>query len=831
MTDAAYDYRLECQALQDLAPGQAIHVTHWRGSEAVSRLYCFEVTFAVRKADLALEQLLNQPATLFAHKPDGTVLRWNGIVTRAAQHGCDETYDYYQVALEPRLARLRTMKWSDIYLNQQLDDIIRQLLRLADLDEPYSSAGAPYDYRIAASQLASTLTPFTCQFEETCLDFLMRKLEFYGVYFWFEQGDGQESIVFANSVDQQPTDLDSVVYYPKGVIDPDAQEVAVTRLNRRVSLRPGLVTLHDSNEWSNTTLSLASTANAPGPIAGFGEVHCDDDHFESLKSDNSVGGDALATWRSQALACERLRIEGEARTPGVCAGRLIEASEYLRGTDPTQYYVVEVTHEGTQTLETAPDTEAAAYIAQFVALPRWLDAGSQDQQPLQFRPACATPVPVVSHLVNGFVDIDTPNQPKQYAQPDQDGRYKVRLTFARQRYGGNQNSAWLRMATPYAGGAATSGLHNAGMHFPLREGTEVLIAFLNGNPDRPVIMAALPNVEAPSMVTAANPGDHIIQTSGGTTLAMRDASQSSSSSGGSSGSGSSGSSSSDDTTPDTETSTAETSIQLSTVSPAASLSLGSISDDNGFDLTTPDNGNIYAGTSMVIQVPGHMRMAAGGAGWKGFTSIQAQNLPPGISAGTSAGIVIQNFMGLKMESVEGITVNHFFGGKISATEALEFSTTIGARLGVKWGGEKDINLRAKKALAPEQQSAYGIVNTIVNQWKGTLVEKEETAVNYSITSLATYKVTSPSIALSAGASFVRLGGPAIDISAPAINVGAVGTTTIEGAIVNISGEATVDLEAEDFMSLTAAALTLTSGATIKCDAPAVTIGGGLVSIG
>src|SRR3546814_14040992 len=76
------------------------------------------------------------------------------------------------------------------------------------------------------------------------------------------------------------------------------------------------------------------------------------------------------------------------------------------------------------------------------------------------------------------------------------------------------------------------------MHFPLREGTEGLITFLNGNPDRPVIMAALPNVEAPSVVSATNPGDHIIQTPGGNTLAMRDAAQSSSSSGSSDGSSS-----------------------------------------------------------------------------------------------------------------------------------------------------------------------------------------------------------------------------------------------------------------------------------------------------
>src|SRR3546814_11610228 len=169
-----------------------------------------------------------------------------------------------------------------------------------------------------------------------------------------------------------------------------------------------------------------------------------------LGDGDGIGGATLATWRSQELACERLRSEGEARTPGVCAGRLIEASEYLRGADPGQYYVIEVTHEGTQTLETAPDTDAPAYVARFVALPRWLGAGASDQQPLQFRPARATPVPVVSHMVNGFVAIDTPNQPKQYAHQDADGRSKVRTTFTSPPSGGNPNSPLPPSAPPSA---------------------------------------------------------------------------------------------------------------------------------------------------------------------------------------------------------------------------------------------------------------------------------------------------------------------------------------------------------------------------------------------
>ena len=822
MTDAAYDYRLECPALRNLAPGQAVHVTHWRGTEAVSRLYRLEVTVAVRKADLPLEQLLNQPATLLARKPDGALLRWHGIVTQGAQRGRDETYDYYQIVLEPRLARLRTLRWSDIYLNQQLDDIIRQLLRLAGLDEPYSSPGAPYDYRIAASQLATTRTPFTCQFEESCLDFLMRKLEYYGVYFWFEQGEQQESVVFANSVEQQPTDLDSVVYYPKGVIDPDATEVAVTRLNRLVSLRPGTVTLHDSNDWGNTALSLVSTASAPGPVVAFGEVHDMSSHFESLSDGDTIGGETLATWRSQELACERLRIEGEARTPGVCAGRLIEASEYLRGADPAQYYVIEVTHEGAQTLETAPETDAPAYLARFVALPRWLDSGASDQLPLQFRPARVTPVPVVTHMVNGFIDIDTPNQPKQYARPDEDGRYKVRLTFARQRYGGNQNSAWLRMATPYAGGSSASGLHNAGMHFPLREGTEVLITFLNGNPDRPVIIAALPNVEAPSVVTAANPGDHLIQTPSGNVIAMRDAARQTTQDG------------SQDSSGDYSVSD-KSAILLSTTTQNTSLNLGATNDPSladGFNLTTDDNGNIHAGTSMVIEVPGHMRMSAGSSGWAGLVSMQLPNMPTGVTIGSNAGLVVQNFMGVKMETVEAITLGNFLGGKISATEAIDFSVTMGGRIGVKWAGEKDINLATKKYLAPQFRSTYGVVNAIVNEWKGVAVQKEETAVNYSVSTIASHKVTTKGFyKVSAVTSTLAISTESISMATPVFSVGATGDATITGSSIEVTADMDLSLTGGANATISAIGVRMVSESDIYCNAPAITIGGGTVLVG
>src|SRR5690606_19179179 len=132
-----------CSALQELLQGQDILVTQWRGTEAVSQPYRFEVTVAVRGADLALGTLLDQPATLGLRKPDGSAARWHGIVTQGAQCGHDETYDYYQLVLEPRLVRLGLRTWSDIYLDQQLDDLIVTLLGQAQLTDKYYSDDAP----------------------------------------------------------------------------------------------------------------------------------------------------------------------------------------------------------------------------------------------------------------------------------------------------------------------------------------------------------------------------------------------------------------------------------------------------------------------------------------------------------------------------------------------------------------------------------------------------------------------------------------------------------------------------------------------------------------
>jgi len=759
MSESTFDYVLQCEALREQVAGRDILVTRWRGTEAVSQLYRFDITVAVRGARLDLEPLLDKPATLRLRHPDGTTGRWHGIVTQCAEHGHDENYDYYQLTLEPRLARLRLQQWSDVYLDKPFDELIEDLLKEARLTEKYSGDDAPYDYRIVVpgADLVPLRRPFTCQFEETCLNFLMRKLEFYGVYFWFEQGDERESLVFGNDESQQPAQPREAIYYPKGALDPDITNVVIERMDRRASMAPSSVSLRALNDHDNTARKLRFEAEVSGVRAPWGQVQSVADHFSVLegRGDSAQGaaGEALARWRAQELACHTQRVQGEASTPGVCAGRFLAVSEYHVQARPLQYYVISVEHEGTQTLDVSPTSDEPPYRARFVALPRWRDP-QNEADPVQFRPPRTTPVPRASRLLTGFVDIEDEKKPNRYAKPDEHGRYKVRLPFVRRRHEAYKNSPWLRQSTPYAAGAAQSDLKKAGLHFPLREGTEVLIAFLNEDPDLPVIVGSLPNIEAPSVVAAANAREHVLRTPGGSGLTIMD--------------GGAGAASAEEGSSNTIED--ESHISLSTPMTSASLTLGTVPPPppdkdgktppakNGFKLTSNLNGEVHAGEFLLIEVPGHYRVAAGGTERTALSNFlgSSVSLAPGIKASQSGGIVIENFMGAKFSSAEQATFGLTVGSATDVYAGLKFGATFAVGATLAWSLSKDVNLNDKWSVHKKYRYLSPEVKQKIGKKSSLSVSQETKAVDYSIETFTTYSVKGPNIKLANPAGVAEL---------------------------------------------------------------------------
>jgi hypothetical protein len=183
---------------------------------------------------------------------------------------------------------------------------------------------------------------------------------------------------------------------------------------------------------------------------------------------------------------------------------------HYRGSYNQRYLIVEIEHQGGQTEAFATGTgddvtekeRQLTYSNAFTSIPA----------SIQFRPECETPRPRFYGTMNAKVDAAGISP---YAEIDDQGRYKVKLPFDQAGGEGGKASRWVRMVQPYAGA-------DHGMHFPLHKGTEVLLTFVDGDPDRPIIAGAVPNAETTSVVTSLNATRNTIRSAGGNFLEMQD---------------------------------------------------------------------------------------------------------------------------------------------------------------------------------------------------------------------------------------------------------------------------------------------------------------------
>lgn len=284
-------------------------------------------------------------------------------------------------------------------------------------------------------------------------------------------------------------------------IPPAAGAVAAIDPARRPSVRSWSRQLHAVSanaavrdwNWRSPQEPIARAA-AAGGLAG--ERRQDGSHHRD-------GGEAnrLAAIRAEELRCAREAWTGEADHPALSAGRVLRISAPDEPEVEGAWLLTAVRHEAAQAIETGAGGSAGGntYSCSFAAWPA--------DRP--WRPARSTPVPQVGGLVHAVVD-GSPGS--VYADPDDDGCYRVKPVYAAD----GAASMLVRLATPYAG-------EDHGLHLPLHAGSEVLIAHVDGDPDRPVIAAAVPNPTHPSVVVNGNRSQCVLQSASGNRLVLDDA--------------------------------------------------------------------------------------------------------------------------------------------------------------------------------------------------------------------------------------------------------------------------------------------------------------------
>lgn len=478
-------------------PGQAtgdVTVIRFEGEEGLSRPYRFVIDFAAKAPDL--DGLINQKAVFAIGGPvTGRKSVYRGVVVEIEQTGRVMGWELYRVVLMPAMAGLARSIHSEIYIDSlPIPEVVKKIF----VDALYPPVMRPTPLRWPDEPC-----PFICQYEESLLAFATRLMEREGLYYFFEEEEGRESVVIACAKSAHKPIAAPFVYHEASLQDEAYDESAIPVLSMRRQILPRQVVLKSYN-YQKSSLGLLKEA-ATVKADGVGEIVLTDEYYRTPSE-----GKRLAGIRAEAILCRERLFTAESAAVGLKAGGVFRLTRHYRADFNQDYLVTAVSHQGRQPavylsglgIQTADDPARKSYWNRLALIP-----GS-----LQYRPERLTPRPRIGGTLTAVIDGEGAGR---YAEINEQGEYKVRFpTLGRERPAG-KGSCWIRMASPYGG-------EDHGLHLPLVKGTEVMVAFRDGDPDQPFISGTIPNSTHQSVVTDDNATANVLRTVGGNSLILGD---------------------------------------------------------------------------------------------------------------------------------------------------------------------------------------------------------------------------------------------------------------------------------------------------------------------
>ena len=472
-------------------------VVAFRGVEEISRPFLLTIELVEKEDEpVDIDGLVGERASLIA-AADEPESAWglHGIISRLEHVNQSGGFVLYRLELRPYLWRLSLSQHSRVFTEMSVIDVVKSVL------EEGGIAGDDYELR-----LTGTYAPreHICQYRETDLSFLSRWLEREGLYYFFEHDGDRERLVICDHRGAHGVSRASAVRYVPAAVEDSSSSEAFSEFRGAAALLSADTGVRDY-DYLNPLAPIVGSAScrkegvAPGGVGTVVEHH--------PGAVDSSEASRYASLRAEQIASQQKRFVGHGQVLSLRSGHLFAVADHPREAFNTRYLACRVEHHGNLTsgshvyrhlLELPFDDE---YRATVEAIP----------ETVQFRAARSTPLPRIYGYELAVID----GPEGLYAPLDDQGRYKLRFQFDEQSWVEDEASTWVRMAQTHGG--ATEGLH-----FPLRKGTEVMVSFLGGDPDRPVISGVLPNSTKQSPVTSANNTSNVLVTGGSNRLEMDD---------------------------------------------------------------------------------------------------------------------------------------------------------------------------------------------------------------------------------------------------------------------------------------------------------------------
>lgn len=433
-------------------PSDLFSVVGFKLTERLSEVFQGHLELASTDPSIQAAEILEQPVDLVIWQDSMPLRRFTGVVNEFVRGDVGHRRTRYELIIQPPLWRLGLMHNSRIFQTQGTDTIVRTLL------EERGIIDSIFDLKRTPEQ-----REYCVQHRESDLAFLERLAAEEGWHYRYEQGsvdgDTQSALIIADHHGDAPK-LEPAAYNAKA--GGSTQRPAVYRFRYEERVRVASVAMKDYT-FRNPAYALMHE-HASGDLK-----HREDyQHYDypgRFKADAS--GQPFTEARLQSLRNDASTASGESNRPDFSPGAKVELTEHDSDNLNREWLLTSIIHTGTQpqALEEEGGSEPTTYHNQFKAIPADLTWCPQTpHRPLMDGPQIA--------IVTG--------QEGEEIHCDEHGRVKVRFPWDRYSKNNEHSSAWLRVSQGWAGG------QYGFMALP-RIGHEVIVSFLDGDPDQPII--------------------------------------------------------------------------------------------------------------------------------------------------------------------------------------------------------------------------------------------------------------------------------------------------------------------------------------------------------
>lgn len=416
-------------------------LTEMWGDEYVSQPYRYELELLSSDSDVDFEQVLGKPGSVTLTYAGERKRHFHGIVTMLRQGPTDRGGTRYHAELRPWFWLLTQVSDCQIFQEKTTPEILSKVFNDLGFSDFRNSLNGTY-----------ALRDYCVQYRETAFDFVSRLMEDDGIFYYFDHTASDHTMVLGDdaAVHSDCSGVSDVRYQEGGSAAQEVDVVSECHLERQVTT--GSYALNDFF-FENPATALLANVTGEGDLARY-------DYPGGFQT--KADGEKRAKVRLGAHEAQGVRLDGTSFCPSFGAGCVFSLSKHPRGDVNRSHVLVAVTHHLTQD----------AYSNSFSAIP----------DDTTFRPLPETPRPVIAGTQTAIVAGKTGEE----IWTDKFGRIKVLFHWDRDGTGDERSSCWIRVAQGWAG-------KQWGAFFLPRVGQEVVVSFLEGDPDRPLVTGSVYN--------------------------------------------------------------------------------------------------------------------------------------------------------------------------------------------------------------------------------------------------------------------------------------------------------------------------------------------------